>query len=471
MNSNLKRVISIFLGPALFGLMLLVLPAEFTLEMRGAIGTLLWMVCWWLFPPCAYPIIGFLPMAINALLPMIKMSTIIAQYTSTSCIMVLCGMIILASWSVTGLDKRIATSFLYLVGTSARSQSIFWYLLAVILSSFLPNLVVAATIIPIAYSMLKYCGLQSIRESKAASLIMMVIPWGATVGGLTTPLGSSSNIVIIDYIEQVIGREYYYTDWVIRFLPIIITLVAINVLFIFVISPKNLSLPGSREYLLSVRNELGKMKKNEWISLVLFVVAAVLAFTRNLYADLLPGLQPAYSFVICAILLFLIPGEGGKPIAEWKQITPEVNWGLLYMFGGALALGELLTGTEADVVFGAILSGAGVHGEFLVVFIVLAFTLTISDLTSNGATAAMCMPIILTMAAALKINPIPLIYVGSIGVSLSYTMPTSIRAISVGYGLEPAFMVKRGFVLSVIVIPSLSFLCYMLMKYWPTFLT
>lgn len=294
---------------------------------------------------------------------------------------------------------------------------------------------------------------------------------GATVGGLTTPLGSSSNIVIIDYIEQVIGREYYYTDWVIRFLPIIITLVAINVLFIFVISPKNLSLPGSREYLLSVRNELGKMKKNEWISLVLFVVAAVLAFTRNLYADLLPGLQPAYSFVICAILLFLIPGEGGKPIAEWKQITPEVNWGLLYMFGGALALGELLTGTEADVVFGAILSGAGVHGEFLVVFIVLAFTLTISDLTSNGATAAMCMPIILTMAAALKINPIPLIYVGSIGVSLSYTMPTSIRAISVGYGLEPAFMVKRGFVLSVIVIPSLSFLCYMLMKYWPTFLT
>ena len=471
MKNISKRIISIILGPVLFVLMILVLPAEFTIEMRGAIGTLLWMVCWWLFPPCAYPVIGFLPMAVNALLPMIDMSTVIAQYASTSIIMVLGGMIILASWTATGLDKRIATSFLYLVGTSARSQAIFWYLLAVILSSFLPNLVVAATIIPIAYSMLKYCGLENIRDSKAASLIMMVIPWGATVGGLTTPLGSASNIVIIGYIEQIIGREYFYTDWVIRFLPIMVTLVIINVLFIFAISPKDLKLPGSKEYLLQVRNDLGKMKKNEWISLLLFVIAAVFAFTRNLYADLIPGLQPAYAFVICAILLFLIPGEGGKPIAEWKEITPEVNWGLLYMFGGALALGELLTGTGADIVIGNILSNSAVHGEFFVILIVLAFTLTISDLTSNGATAAMCMPIILTMATALNMNPIPLIYVGSIGVSLSYTLPTSIRAISVGYGLEPSFLVKRGFVLSLIVIPALSFLCFMLMKYWPAFLT
>lgn len=471
MNAKTKKIISIILGPLVFALMQFILPEQFTPEMCRAIGTLLWMVCWWLFPPCAYPVIGFLPMAVNAILPMIKMSTVIAQYASTSIIMVLCGMIILASWSATGLDKRIATSFLYLVGTSARMQAILWFLLGVILSSFLPNLVVAATIIPIAYAMLKYCGLENIGDSKAASLIMMVVPWGATIGGLATPLGSASNIVIIGYIEQVTGMEYFYTDWVIRFLPIMITIIAINVLFIFVISPKDLQLPGSKEYLTQVRDGLGKMSKNEWISLILFVVAAILAFTRNLYADLIPGLQPAYAFVICAILLFLIPGEGGKPIAEWKDITPEVNWGLLYMFGGALALGELLTGTGADVVIGDILSNSGVHGEFLVIMVILAFTLTISDLTSNGATATMCMPIILTMAAALKMNPIPLIYVGSIGVSISYTLPTSIRAISVGYGLPPSFMVKRGLILSLIIIPALSFVCFMLMKYWPAFCT
>lgn len=469
MEKSSKKLISFLLGPVLYAAAMILLPASFSREARSAIGTLLWMAAWWLLSAVEYPVIGLLPMAINAVVPMIPMSSVIAQYASTSIILVLCGMILTAAWSVTGLDKRIATSFLYYVGSSARSQSVFWYLLSVLLSAFLPNLVVAATLIPLAYAMLRYIGLGDIGKSKAASLIMMAVPWGATVGGLITPLGSASNIVIIGYIEKITGTEYLYTNWFVRFLPIVVTIVAINVLFLILISPKDLQLPGSREYLRGVLSQQGRMSLNEAISFALFVIAAGLAFARDLYADLLPGLQPAYAFVICAILLFIIPGKDGKIVATWKDVSPEVNWGLLYMFGGALALGELLTGTGADVAIGEILSATGASGKFAVILIILTFTMTISDFTSNGATAAMCMPIIITIAAALDMDPIPLIYVGSIGVSLSYTMPTSIRAISVGYGLHPSFMVKHGLVLSLIVIPVLSFLCYLLMTYWPAF--
>ena len=124
-----------------------------------------------------------LPIALNALLPMIPMSDIISQYASDSIILVLSGMIITASWESTGLNKRIATAFLNLVGTSVRAQVMFWFLLSTALSAILPNLVVAATISPIAMSMLKYVGEGDIANSKAGSMVVMSVAWGAGLGG------------------------------------------------------------------------------------------------------------------------------------------------------------------------------------------------------------------------------------------------------------------------------------------------
>ena len=48
-------------------------------------------------------------------------------------------------------------------------------------------------------------------------------------------------------------------------------------------------------------------------------------------------------------------------------------------------------------------------------------------------------------------------------------MPTSIRAIPVGYWLKPSFMAKRGIVLSAIIIAEMTLLGWALIKFWPAF--
>ena len=68
-------------------------------------------------------------------------------------------------------------------------------------------------------------------------------------------------------------------------------------------------------------------------------------------------------------------------------------------------------------------------------------------------------------------NPIPYVYIASIGVNLSYMLPTSIRAIPVGYGLKPKFMFKEGVIITVIVIALMSAVAYALLNYWPAFST
>jgi sodium-dependent dicarboxylate transporter 2/3/5 len=95
----------------------------------------------------------------------------------------------------------------------------------------------------------------------------------------------------------------------------------------------------------------------------------------------------------------------------------------------------------------------------------------LSDVTSNTATAAVAMPIVISVVQGLGLNPIPYIYIASIGVNLSYMLPTSIRAIPVGYGLQPKYMLKKGVPITIVVILLMSVASYLMLQYWPAFST
>ena len=92
-----------------------------------------------------------------------------------------------------------------------------------------------------------------------------------------------------------------------------------------------------------------------------------------------------------------------------------------------------------------------------------------SDVTSNTATAAVSIPIVISVMQGAGENPIPYIYIASVGVNLSYMLPTSIRAIPVGYGLSPKYMLKEGWKMTVLVLVLMTATCYLMLKFWPAF--
>lgn len=160
--------------------------------------------------------------------------------------------------------------------------------------------------------MLKYVGISEISGNRTGSLILMTIAWGAGVGGLASPLGGAMNLVVVDYIEELTGTEYMYSDWVIKFLPIMLLLIVSNIIFLLCVKPKKVQLSGSRDYFRQMRTDMGKMSRSEIICLSLFLIATVLSFSRSLYSSVLPGLKPAYVFIICAILSFLVRNKEGE---------------------------------------------------------------------------------------------------------------------------------------------------------------
>ena len=465
------RIFHLLMGPVLFILFTFCLPKDFftSFESRASVGSVAWMAYWWVTGPIDYAVTAFLPIALNAILQMANMNVVIANYASETILLILGASILTVSWEKTGLDKRIAAVFLRFVGNNLRTQLVFWFIISAVLSSILPNSVVCATITPIAYSMLNYIGEGDIKNSKTGSKLLLTVAYAAGVGGLATPLGGAMNLVTVDYLQQLTGQEYMYTSWIIRFLPIMIVLVVSNILFMIRDVKKNETLGQSREYFKQLYGSLSKMSFEEKAALILFVIATVLSFTRQLYQDIFPGLKPAYVFVICAIISFFIMDTQGERLMLWKSVQKKILWELIYIFAGGLAAGTLIEESGAAEAIGNLMASMNLSGDIVTIFVIITITLLLSDVTSNTATAAIAIPVVISVIQGIGENPIPYIYIASVGVNLSYMLPTSIRAIPVGYGLEPKYMFKEGWKMSVMVIILMTLICSLAYYFWPAF--
>lgn len=472
MEKRSTRILCLLIGPGLFALCCLALPASFgDFASRAALGSVAWMAFWWVTGPVDFAVTALLPIGINAFFQIADMSAVIANYSSETILLLLGASIISVTWEETGLDRRIAAVFMGLVGSNYRRQIVFWFLLSAALSAVLPNAVVCATMTPIAYSMLKYIGEDDIPHSAVGSKILLVIAYGAGVGGLASPLGGAMNLVVVDYLQQLTGEEFMYVEWVIRFLPIMLILLGSNLLFLTIGIKRGTTIGSSREYFLEQIKAFPKMTKEENWALWLFVVATVLAFTRQFYARVLPGMKPAYVFIICGIISFLVVKTDRSRLMLWENTQAKIGWDMMLIFGGGLAAGTLMNDSGAAQALGSLVADFGLTGGFFTILVIVTATLIMSDITSNTATAAVALPIVISIIQGIGKNPIPYVYIATIGVNLSYMMPTSIRAIPVGYGLQPKYMLKTGWKISVMVILLETILCYFMLLYWPAFST
>lgn len=467
---NIKRIIYLAIGPVLLALCCLLIPSSFfDLPSKAAIGTVLWMAFWWITAPVDYAVTGLLPIAVNAIINMSPMSAVISSYASESIILLLGASIISAAWEVVGLDKRIASFFLRMIGEKVRAQVAFWFILAAVMSSILPNAVVCATIIPIAVAMLKYVSKTEIGEDKISSKILTACVYGACIGGMTSPLGGSMNLVTVEYIEQLKDiKEYSYVSWVIRLMPIVVVLVVINILFLNRNVKKSDTLGGSKEFFKKEYEKFPPMSFEEKVVFILFVVATALAFTRDLYKSFLPELKPAYIFIFFAIVSFVISNKG-KKIVNWKLVQPKIGWEMMLIFAGGLAAGKLMENSGATDTLGKLFSGAQLSGGIITIILIILVSTILSNVTSNTATAAIAIPIVIAIMSGAGKDPLPYVYIATVGVNMAYILPTSIRAIPVGYGLKPKFLLKEGWQLTLISVAVSAIICYLFLRFWPAF--
>ena len=103
----------------------------------------------------------------------------------------------------------------------------------------------------------------------------------------------------------------------------------------------------------------------------------------------------------------------------------------------------------------------------MVVFAI--FAILISEATNSTVSAAVTIPIILSFATQMGLNPIPYWLVGIIAMNAEFLLPVSVRAVPVSYGLDPGVMMKKGFPMLFVRFAVVLVVGYICVNFWPYF--
>lgn len=467
-----RKALHLVGAPSAFLLLVLFLPSSAPYPVRASMGLLLWMSWWWVFQPVHLAVTALLPLAVLALFDFLPVASILPAYAQQLVILLLGANVLATLWTRWGLDRRIALACLVSVGTRTRRQILVWFGVAALLSTILPNTVVAASMMPIVLAMLRYIKIEDVGKSAFGSALLLAVAWGTSVGGSATPLGGAPNLLVVQSLEQeLVSSEFLFTTWVTRLIPFTLVIAGVSLAFLIIaLKPEKVEVEGTRTYFANEFESLGRMSVPEKWGLVLFLSAALLAFTRQFYASILPGLAPAFAFLVCAILCFVIRHRG-EPLLEWDYAQGHMVWGLIYLFAGGSALGQILSETGTASFLAERLVPLAGSGSLVAVLVFSLLTIGITQITSNTAAIAIIVPITINTFQGLGMNPIPFVFIVAAAGNCGLMLPSSAGgpAVAAGYGVNLKTMFYRGFWLTGFIWLAIVLVGYLLVSFSPGF--
>ncbi|MFZ5650361.1 MAG: SLC13 family permease [Bacillota bacterium] len=458
------RLIKIMIGPLLL-IIALMLPFLGPIKARIGFGILFWMVYWWVTVAVDIKITCLVPIIVVAFYPFVSREEIFRMYMHEEFFLILGATMIAAGWIKWGFARRVALKFLSMFSNNVRTQTVAWFLLCGTVSFIMGNTTVGAIFAPIAVAALLFAGYKTFEQrynSKGASNILIAVAWGASIGGMTTPLGGGQALVTWGFFQKYLKSEIFFLDWTLRMLPVSLLVMAAVALFMYYFmkpDPGEENFQGTKDFYKKELQAMGPMGFEEKICFYGFALVIALAIARPLYADLLKGpafewLHPSAMFFIFASLLFFTPSvkEKGESVLSLETLKAHFPVAILFIWPGAIALGRVLQQTGASKVFASWMQPMLDAGTIPAIFAISLGSTMLSQFVSDTAAAGILVPLMIDAFknwGGLQYGAVAFIWISSAALSWSFAVvsATGAQAISAGYGAN----IKRMFVYGIYV--------------------
>lgn len=300
----------------------------------------------------------------------------------------------------------------------------------------------AAVMLPV-FASLSQAG-EDARVTQSLALLIPSVILVSTIASLT---GAGSHLIANDLLHAVAGERISFLSWMIFGLPFA---AAASFLTAFVIGRLFLD-RGLRAKVVELPHSAPRpVSRAERLTLVVLVLSVILWSTESLH-----GIEIATVAVLAAFTLTL-PNVGA---ISWKAGLKAVSWNLILFVGAALVLGEALIETGAaqwlvERAFDA--TGLSSGGSLLFVLLAIGLVTLTSHvyMTSHAARAAALIPPLLYLGHTLGLDPVALMFIGTVGMDYCLTFPVSSKALLLFGEADPdAFRPADLLRLSAIMLP------------------
>lgn len=442
------------------------------------------MATWWITDALPLFATALLPMILYPLLGILKGKATAPIYINSTIFLFLGGFMIALTMEKWQLHRRIALFIIRLIGGGPSRIVLGFMVAAAFLSMWISNTATAIMMVPIGLAIVSQMETKfgEKKTHKFTVSLMLGIAYACSVGGIATLVGTPPNLSFARIYEITFpsATPIAFGTWFIMGLPlsiVMLTIIWVILTKIFFRVPADLTVDKSivdKEY-----HQLGNMSFEEKVVLVVFFLTAFLwVFRKPLDLGLFsipgwsqliahPKLIDDGTVALCmAMILFLIPTrskDADSASIMGPDVVKRIPWNIVLLFGGGFALAKGFQVTGLSTLIGNKFAGLAGMSPILMVLIICFGLTFLTELTSNTATTEMILPILASVAFAMKINPLFLMIPATLSASCAFMMPvaTPPNAIVFGSGrIKIPEMARVGVFINVIGVLVITCLFY-----------
>ncbi|MEO1642554.1 MAG: DASS family sodium-coupled anion symporter, partial [Pseudomonadota bacterium] len=392
-----------------------------------------------------------------------------AAYAHHIVLLLLGGFILALGIERWDLHKRIALNIVSVVGGSPSALIGGFMLATALLSMWISNTATTLMMVPIALSAAAALGA---KDNRFTIALLLGVCYAASIGGVATPIGTPTNLIAMDWLQENAGARIGFLEWMVFGIPAAALLVPAAW---WAVTRGLGILPDADGAISAVRDArqgLGPMSGPEMRIALVFGLIATLWVGRLWWVQLAEALGwdtlSAYSgaqvdmmiAILGAVLVFLIPaGAGeGRALLSWDEAV-KLPWGVLLLFGGGIALGRAVSGTGLSAWIGDQLSVMGGWPPILFIAGVVLLVIFLTELTSNVATMTTLAPILGSLAIGVDVAPASLLAPAAVAASCAFMLPVATAPNAIIYATGEVTieqMMRRGLIVNLIGVGVIS---------------
>jgi|TARA_B110000259_G_scaffold98812_1_gene114047 sodium-dependent dicarboxylate transporter 2/3/5 len=432
------------------------------------------MATFWATEAIPVAVTALFPLALFPLLGVANFKESAIPFANPNIYLFLGGFILALGIENSGLHKRMALRMIISIGTSGSKLVGGFMLVSALISMWVMNTSTTLMLLPIGLAVCTVVSdtipSLSDKEKKHFDIALMLgIAYAATIGGMSTLVGTAPNIVFSAFMQETYGIEISMIDWMRLGVPVAICMIiGAWVVLTKIVYPTNfIASIETKAHLKDMLIKLGPLSKDEAKVLVIFILAASAWIFRTLLDNfqMLSGLTDAGIAIIAAILLFMIPSSSQQgDLLSWEK-TNKLPWGLLLLFGGGLSLAAQINSSGLGVWIGGALVSLSSVPPILLIMAVATMIIFLTEITSNVATTSTFLPVFGAVAVSIGVLPVSLTIPVCLAASCAFMLPVATPPNAIVYGsgkFTISQMMKAGFILNILGIFVVTFFAFFL---------
>ena len=449
-----------WIGVFLFlAIIMLPSPAGLTESAWLVAAVAMLMVTWWATEAIPIPVTSLLPIALFPILGVTSIETAALPYANKNIYLFLGGFLIALSIERSGLHKRLALIMIKKLGSDGPKLIGGFMLVSALISMWVMNTSTTLMLLPIGLAICSVVAktVPNISEKDKNNFdkaLLLSIAYAATIGGMSTLVGTAPNIVFSSFMQEVYGLEISMIDWMKLGVPVSICMLTLAwIILTKVVYPVDFASSNeTKNTLAKMLTDMGPMSKDEFRVGIVFFIAAGLWMFRSLIDNYVIGLTDAGIAILVAISLFIIPSSGRNgELLSWKQ-SSKLPWGLLLLFGGGLSLGVQINDSGLGLWIGQSLVSLKTVPLLILVMAVAALIIFLTEVTSNVATTSTFLPVFGAVAVAVGVAPEVLTVPVVLAASCAFMLPVATPPNAIVYGANKfkiIDMMRAGFFINI----------------------